>query len=75
MAADIRVISCAPEGIGVVELLEQMLERAREGEFSSVALAYVDRDGVTGSGWSKLHGTATMIGALEFTKASMIGAI
>lgn len=72
MAATIHVIPSAPEGLGVVDLLEDTLARAREGEFSSLCVVYVDRDGCTGHGFSELHSTAAMLGALARTSHAIL---
>ena len=64
MGAELRVIPSQSEGVGVVELLEDALARARKGEYSSLVIVYVDREGCTGHGWSKLHSRSTQIGAL-----------
>lgn len=72
MTAELRVINAAPVGNGVVELLEHYLDRARDGEFSSAFVVFVDREGVSGSSHSEIHCISTMIGAMERAKWDLI---
>lgn len=57
-------IPAEPPGEGVVEILEEALERARNGEFSSVTVVWVLRDGACGDRHSFLPNTSTMLGAM-----------
>ena len=63
--AELIPIDAEPEGDGIVKALERALERARAGDFSSVAIVWVKRDGSTGNSRSALPNHATMIGALH----------
>lgn len=69
-----KLVEIAPEppGEGVVEYLEVLLERARAGEISAIAAATVYRDGSTGSGYSVLPNTSTMLGAIERLKYKIL---
>lgn len=49
----------------LVPLLEDLLERARAGEISSVAAAYVYRDGSIGKSWSTPPCFGTLLGAVS----------
>jgi len=60
---NLRIITAEPVGQNVVERLEEVLERARKGEVSSVAIAYVDRDGICTTGWSKPPSMGLLVGA------------
>jgi len=75
MATELRVIPSAPEGESVVDLLENTLERARAGEFSCLAVVYVDREGCSGSGWSRVTVLSSLIGALEYAKLRIMGGL
>jgi hypothetical protein len=76
--SNLRVIK--PEGIGssVIEALENTLAMAKEGRLSSVAIAYVERDGSTGQTISDMPHQAAQIGAtaimLTHLTAGAIGA-
>lgn len=61
-----------PEGDGVVEILEHILEGAKAGKYSAVCVVTVWRDGSTGDSYSKLHNTSTMIGAMTRAINSMM---
>lgn len=54
----------------VVEAFEDMLERAKKGEITAVAMAYTVMNGATGSRWAGGHGTrhelATAIMVLNY---------
>lgn len=62
--ADLTVIDAEPVGEDVVAYLEDLLCRARAGEFSSIAVAFVYRDGSTGSGNSSAPSLAALLGAV-----------
>ena len=55
-----------PEGVSpdLIETLEAVLEKARGGELSSVAIAYVYRDGTIGRTWSTAPSFGTLLGAI-----------
>ena len=61
---DLRVIQ--PEGVSpdLVERIEEVLAKARAGELSSVALAYVYRDGAIGRSWSTPPCFGALLGAV-----------
>jgi len=70
--ADLVAIDAEPVGASVVAYLESLLERARAGEFSAIAAAYVYRDGSTSSGYSDQHNLATMVGSVEALKVKLV---
>jgi hypothetical protein len=72
MVADLRVIDATPADATVIAYLEHLLDRARAGEFSAVAVAYVYRDGRTGSGHSDQHSLPTMVGSVACLQAKLI---
>ena len=59
-----EVIPSQPPGKDVVEKLEDVLERARLGEFSAVCIVTIDREGRTASARSSLPNISTMVGGL-----------
>lgn len=63
MTAELRAIDPEPPAEGAEEMLEDMLERVRAGEVSSIAIVYVNRQGGSSWGWSKIPSFATLIGA------------
>lgn len=62
--AELRAITCEPPGLDIVPLLESLIERAKAGELSSVAVAYVSREGVTNQEWSTAPSIGTLIGSV-----------
>lgn len=62
--ADLHVIDPPRPDQSVIAYLEDLLGRAKEGEFSMIAVAYVHPDFSTGHGHSALSSTATMAGAV-----------
>lgn len=70
--ADLHVIEPEPVGEAVLAYLGHVLEKAQQGHVSAVAVAFVYRDGTTGSGYSALPNTATMVGAVDALKAKLI---
>lgn len=62
---DLHVIE--PEGVSpdLITTLESVLERAREGDLSSVAIAYVYRDGTIGRTWSTPPCFGALLGAVS----------
>lgn len=69
---ELRVINAEPVDQAVVEYAEHILARAKTGEFSAIAFAYVYRDGTTGSGFSPQHNLATSVGAVACLKAKLL---
>lgn len=63
--AELTVLEPEPVGEGIVETLEEVLERAKAGEVSSVAIAYVLRDGAVCSTWSAPPCFGTLLGAVH----------
>lgn len=63
--ADLHVIEPQRPDQSVVEYLEHLLKRAKNGEFSMIAAAYAYRDGTTGHGHSNFHSNAAMAGAVS----------
>lgn len=49
----------------VIERLEEVLERARAGEISAVAIATVYSDGGAGCSWSETDNYWTMLGSIS----------
>ena len=70
--ADLRVIDAAPVSKSIIEVLEEALEKAKNDDLSSVAIAWIYRDGAPGWNWSETPNTSTMIGAIERLKADII---
>ena len=62
-----ELVAIEPEGVSpdLIETLEAVLEKARAGELSSVAVAYVYRDGTIGRGWSTPPCYGTLVGAVS----------
>jgi hypothetical protein len=61
---DLRVFEAEPLGTDIIETLEAVLERARAGEFSSIAIAYVYRDGCIGSRSSSAPSRPLLLGSV-----------
>ena len=70
--ADVHVLDAEPPGEDVVAKLEEALGKARAGEFSSVAMAVVYRDGSAGRSWSKPPSLSLLIGAVARLEAALI---
>ncbi|API59628.1 hypothetical protein BSL82_10115 [Tardibacter chloracetimidivorans] len=70
--AELRVITAEPVTADTVVVLETMLERARKGELSSVAIAAVTRDGAATTTWSALPSAPAILGALQILSARII---
>jgi len=68
----LKVIDAEPIGVDVVATLESVLERAREGRISSVAIAMVYRDGSTNRTWSKSPSLSALVGAVARLLAALI---
>ena len=56
-----------PEGVSpdLVSTIEELLAKAKAGELSSVAIAYVYRDGTIGRGWSTPPCFGALLGAVN----------
>jgi hypothetical protein len=63
-SAQLKLLHPEPPINGVVPLLEDLLEQARRGELSSIAVAIVYRDGASGRGWSKIPSHAALLGSV-----------
>ena len=62
----------APAGADVIATLEAVLEKARAGELSCVAVAMVYRDGCTGQRFSDAPLTGALIGSLAIGQQRLI---
>lgn len=71
---DLRAIDCEPPSDLIQDTIDQLIELHREGRLSAVAVAMVYRDGSTGSGHSRLHSIATMIGSLARLQHRLLAA-
>lgn len=60
----LRVLDAEPIGADVVEALRTALDKAEAGELSSVAIAVVYRDGVTGRFISKPPSLGLLLGSV-----------
>lgn len=72
---EVRVLDSAPISDATVPLLEDMLERAKAGQLSSVAVAVVYRDGSTGDAWSNPPSVATLIGAVTIMQTRLVAVV
>ena len=72
MTATLIPITCEPPGKGIAEVLDEMREMVNKGEISSLAIAYVFRDGGTGLAHSAMPSRATLIGAIERLKYKLL---
>jgi hypothetical protein len=63
--AELVVIEPEDEGEGLEAMLDRLLGRVRAGEISSIAVAYVGRDGRAGSMWSEAPSFAAQLGAVH----------
>lgn len=70
--SDLRVIPSFEPDADVVERLEEVLERARTGDISMVAIATVERGGDASWCFSYLSNTSAMLGAIERMKQRII---
>lgn len=64
MSANLHVIHAEPEGSDAVRVLEELLERAKAGDLSAVAVSVVYRDGPIGSQWSYTPNIGSLLGAI-----------
>lgn len=55
----------------VVERLEDVLAMAKEGKLSSVAIAYVYRDGSSGAVYSRIPSLPALIGSVSILTARL----
>lgn len=74
MKPDLRVLDAEPVGEDVVAKLEEALEKAKAGAFSSVAIAYVYRDGASDRSWSNAPSISLLIGSVARLEAALIRA-
>jgi hypothetical protein len=63
--AELRAIDAEPPAADVIATLERALELARSSDLSSVALAYVHRDGAVSCAWSNLPSRPAMLGSVS----------
>lgn len=68
----LKVIESEPIGEDVIAKLEEVLERARKGELSSVAVAVVYRDGCSGQSWSQCPSLPALIGSVAKLKHKLL---
>lgn len=69
---DLHAINVEPVSESVLAYLADLTERAKAGEFSTIAVAYVYRDGSTGSGHSDAHNLAAIVGAVAALQTKLI---
>lgn len=62
--ADLVALDPEPVSQRLVQTIEEAVELASAGELSSVAIAYVLRDGSVGCMWSDLPSRAAMMGSI-----------
>ena len=65
-------IDAEPANASVVAYLEEVLQRAREGQFSSIAVAWVYRDGSTGSGTSDVPSLPALTGSVAALQGKLV---
>lgn len=63
--AELRVIESVPVSDDLIATIEGVLEKAKAGELSSVAIASVYRDGNTGWSWSDPPSVGTLLGSVN----------
>lgn len=56
----------------VIEVLEEALAKAREGEFKAVCICYVNKNDEAGRHWSMTADAAAMVGSLALAQARYI---
>ena len=61
----LTVIDPEPPAPDLIATLERALEQARAGDLSSVALAFVHRDGAVSAEWSTLPSRPAMLGSIS----------
>lgn len=69
---DLIPIDPEPANASVIAYLEHTLSRAREGQFSSIAIAWVYRDGTTGSGTSDVPSLPALTGAVAALQGKLV---
>lgn len=62
--ADLTIIESEPQGRSVQSTLKDVLNDAKAGKISAVAVAIVHRDGSVSQAWSELHSVPAMLGAV-----------
>ena len=72
MKAELHVLDAEPVGPDIIERLEEVLEVAREGKLSSVAMAFVWRDGTCGHVWSSSPSLSCLVGAVARMQNKLI---
>jgi hypothetical protein len=70
----LHVLTAELQGRDIVKLLEDCLAEAREGTFSSIAVAIVERDGCTRAAWSNAPSYGLLIGAVARLQHDIIEA-
>lgn len=61
---NLKVLDAEPVTASTVEKLEEVLELAKDGQLSSVAIACVYRDGSSDSFWSYAPSLSCLVGAI-----------
>jgi hypothetical protein len=64
MAAEIFELK-PPGNEGIEEMLEHLLEQVRDGNVSSMAVAWVTRDGRVANTWSEAPNFGAMLGSVN----------
>jgi hypothetical protein len=72
MSAELKVLEAEPLGAGIKEALGEVLVMAERGELSSVAIAYVYRDGSIGGSNSAPPSRPLLVGSLAYLQQRMI---
>jgi len=62
---DLVPLDPEPLGVDVIKTLEAVLEMARDGRVSSVAIAVVYRDGTSDGSWSTAPSSIRLVGAID----------
>jgi hypothetical protein len=70
--SDLKVIDAEPLGEDVIAKLEEVLETAKTGKISSLAIAVVYRDGTVGRCWSTASSLSLLIGSIARLQGSLI---
>jgi hypothetical protein len=69
---ELRAIEPHPIGEDVVEVLEEMLARARTGDFSSVVVVALRRDGESEWSRSRVHSWHSLTGAVAAAQHTLM---
>lgn len=72
MTAQIHIVKEADPNPTVTAMLENYLERARAGEFASMVVVFMDRDGCTGASHSTVPSVSALVGGMERAKFDLI---